>query len=226
MLSLGEVTGKIAGAKDPKAVQIGGPSGVILPIKLSDLEVSFEGLDDVGGMIGSGGLVVISQTQCVVDTAFFLIDFSAKQSCKRCKVCRDGLSESVAILKGMTAGQGSEDDIEKLKYWANLSKTQAFCGLGRTAFNPITSSLMFFADEFKAHSEGRCPSLVCRSLVSYEIIFDRCQGERCCLLTCPGNAIRGSYGKPGHIVSRLCQKCGMCVTTCPYSAVKKISPAV
>lgn len=218
------ITENIVEAKMPQAIQIGGPSGVILPPSLFDLEVSFEGLDSVGGMIGSGGIVVIDETQCVVETASYLTAFSAEQSCKRCRVCRDGLKESAAILSNLTSGKATQEDIGKLHQWAQASKTQTLCGLGRTAFNPVISSLRFFADEFEAHITGRCPSLSCKDLIAYEIIEQRCQGERCCLLTCPGNAIKGRYGKPGHIVARLCQKCGMCMTSCPYSAVQKVSP--
>ncbi|NTU90163.1 MAG: NADH-quinone oxidoreductase subunit F, partial [Actinobacteria bacterium] len=224
--SLGTLVVDIASAQNPKAVQIGGPSGVILPTSLSELEISFEGLDEVDGMMGSGGLVVISETQCVVDTTQYLLAFSSKQSCKRCSVCRDGSAESAELLKRITCGQGSLGDIEKLREWAELSKKRNLCGLGRTAFNPVISGLRYFMDEYLAHIEGRCPGLVCRELISYEIDETRCQGERCCLLTCPGNAIKGSFGKPGHIVSRLCQKCGMCIVSCPYKAVRVKSPAV
>lgn len=221
---LGVIINDIAQARESKAVQIGGPSGAILPSSLSDLEISFEGIDDVDGMMGSGGFVVIGETQCVVDTAAYLLAFSAQQSCKCCKTCREGLEGSAEILTRMTRGQGLFEDIEKLVEWSELCRKHALCGLGRDALNPVQSSLRFFADEYKAHIDGRCPSLVCKELIFYEIDTSRCQGERCCLLTCPGNAIKGRFGKPGHIEQRLCQKCGMCIATCPYSAVRKTSP--
>ena len=224
--TLGVVVNDIACAKDPKAVQIGGPSGAILPAALADLPVSFEGLAGVDGMMGSGGFVVISASQCVVDTASYLVHFSAGQSCRKCKPCRDGLDECALIYERITAGQGTPADLERLQEVAERNCSSKLCGLGRTSLSPVLSSLHYFRDEYEAHLGGCCPGLVCRNLISYVIDETKCQGERCCLLTCPGNAVKGRFGKAGHIVGRLCQKCGMCMVTCPYGAVRKVSPAV
>ena len=215
----------IAHAKDPKAVQIGGPSGAILPTSLSDLEISYEGLAGVNGMMGSGGFVVIGTNQCVVDTASYLVHFSAGQSCRKCKPCRDGLDESSVIFERITQGDGTPADLDRLEEIATRNCSSKLCGLGRTSLSPVLSSLHYFRDEYEAHLNKCCPGLVCKSMVSYEIDETKCQGERCCLLTCPGNAVKGRFGKPGHIVARLCQRCGMCAISCPYGAVRKVSPA-
>lgn len=224
--ALGTVVNDIARAVDPKAVQIGGPSGAILPTALADLPVSYEGLAGVNGMMGSGGFVVMSTSQCVVDTASYLVHFSARQSCRKCKPCRDGLDECAAIYERITAGEGVPDDLDRLQQVAERNCASKLCGLGRTSLSPVLSSLHYFRDEYEEHLRGCCPGLVCKSLVSYVIDEKKCQGERCCLLTCPGNAVKGRFGKPGHIVGRLCHKCGMCVVSCPYGAVRKVSPAV
>ncbi len=224
-ISLGAVVGDIACAEDPKAVQIGGPSGAILPATLSDLEMSFEGLSGINGMIGSGGFVVISREQCVVDTASYLVHFSARQSCRKCKPCGDGLDECAEIYERICAGEGTTADLERLQEVAERNCASKLCGLGRTSLSPVLSSLHYFREEYEAHLAKCCPGLTCTALISYVIDEKKCQGERCCLLTCPGNAVKGRFGKPGHIVGRLCQKCGMCAVSCPYGAVKKVSPA-
>ena len=223
-MSLGAIVGDIAGASDPKAVQIGGPSGAILPASLTGLEVSFEGLSGINGMMGSGGFVVIGHDQCVVDTASYLVHFSARQSCRKCKPCREGLDESAAIFERIVAGKGSMEDLDRLRQIAERNCSSKLCGLGRTSLIPVLSSLHYFGDEYEAHVRGTCPGLTCQELISYVIDESKCQGERCCLLTCPGNAVKGRFGKPGHIVERLCQKCGMCMVSCPYGAVRKVSP--
>ena len=222
---LSTIVNDIARAKNPKAVQIGGPSGAILPTALADLEISYEGLAGVNGMMGSGGFVVIGTEQCVVDTASYLVHFSAKQSCRKCKPCRDGLDECAEIFERITAGEGTPEDLARLEEVATRNCSSKLCGLGRTALSPVLSSLHYFRDEYEAHLQKCCPGLVCKDLVSYEIDQTKCQGERCCLLTCPGNAVKGKFGKPGHIVARLCQRCGMCSIACPYGAVRKVSPA-
>lgn len=225
-VDIGTIINEIAKAHNPKAVQVGGPSGAILPANLSGLEMSFEGLAGVGGMVGSGGFVVIDDAQCVVDTASYLVHFSSKQSCRRCRACREGLDECAMILDRITAGTGTTEDMDRLAHIAETNCASNLCGLGRTALAPVLTSLRFFKSEYDAHLQQCCPALVCTALISYVIDENLCQGERCCLLTCPGNAVKGRFGKPGHIVGRLCQKCGMCIVSCPYSAVKKVSPVV
>ena len=224
--SMGTIVNDIGQALNPKAVQIGGPSGAILSALDTELEMSFEGLADAGGMVGSGGFVVIDDSQCVVDTASYLVHFAAKQSCRRCRLCREGLDECAAIFDRITTGEAQADDLDRLRAVSERNCASELCGLGRTALAPVLTSLRYFADEYEAHVQKCCPALVCTALISYVIATDTCQGERCCLLTCPGNAVKGRFGKPGHIVGRLCQKCGMCIVSCPYGAVKKVSPVV
>lgn len=222
---LSHIVVDVAHATHPKAVQIGGPSGAILPTSLVDLEISYEGLSGINGMMGSGGFVVIGDNQCVVDTASYLVHFSARQSCRKCKPCRDGLDECAELFERIASGQGAVEDLERLEAIAERNCSSKLCGLGRTALSPVLSSLHYFRDEYEAHLEKCCPGLVCAALVSYEIDQTKCQGERCCLLTCPSNAVKGKFGKPGHIVARLCRKCGMCSIACPYDAIRKVSPA-
>lgn len=224
--TLESVVFEIGKASNPKAVQIGGPSGTILPVSLKNLQISYEGLDSVDGMMGSGGFVVIGNDRCVVETAKYLVAFSEKASCKKCHACREALRECAAILERICAGEGCEEDLIRLEELSLKTRSSKLCGLGRTALNPVLSSLRHFHEEYQAHLRGECPGLTCEKLVSYEIDSTKCQGERCCLLTCPGNAIKGPFGKPGRIVSRLCQKCGMCAISCPYSAVRKVTPAL
>ncbi len=214
----------IAGASNPKAVQIGGPSGAILPVDDTDLSISYESLGNVGAMVGSGGLVVLSEEQCVVDTVAYLVRFSLRQSCGRCRACREGLTEAIELLDKICAGEASEDDLALLEKIARETcADKSLCGLGGMALNPVLTSLDYFKDEYNAHLQGRCPGLVCKKLISYVIDQQRCQGERCCLTMCPGNAIKGAFGKPGRIVERLCQKCGSCMEACCYGAVKKVT---
>lgn len=224
-VTLGKIVDDIACAKEPKAVQIGGPSGAILPVGMSDIELTFEGLAHVGGMMGSGGFVVLSQRQCVVETALFLTTFSRAQSCLKCKLCRDGMEEAASILRRLCEGVGEEADLVRLEELAlSCAADKSLCGLGRMGLNPMITSLRHFPEEYRAHLEKTCPAHACRDLISYVIDPTKCQGERCCLLSCPGNAIRGPFGKPSRIVERLCQKCGTCVSACCYGAVKTVSP--
>lgn len=223
-VGVGALVRDVAQATDPKAVQIGGPSGAILPADGRGLDVSFESLGAAGAMVGSGGFVILGEEHCVVDTAAYLTRFSQSQSCGRCRGCREGLGEAADILGRVCAGQAGEDDLARLRVVAEATCADGtLCGLGRMALRPLLTSLDHFEEEYRAHLEGRCPSLACKELVSYVIDESKCQGERCCLGTCPGNAIKGPFGKPGRIVPRLCQKCGSCLTTCCYGAVKKVT---
>lgn len=225
-IRLGEMLSDLAQAREPKAVQIGGPSGGIVPADWEDLEISFEGLDHAGAMMGSGGFVVIEKDECVVETARYLASFAARQSCGQCRSCREDARACADILREITEGRGTPEDLDELRRLCGELRRGSLCGLGKSAANPLDTSLRYFEEEYRAHLTGCCPGLSCERLVSYVIEAEKCQGERCCLNTCPGNAIKGPFGKPGRIVGRLCQKCGMCVVYCPYGAVKKVSPAV
>ena len=221
--SIGEIVETIGGTTEVKAVQIGGPSGAILPARLSNLPVDYENLQAAGGIMGSGGLVVLDHKQCVVDTVHYFLDFSARESCGKCKPCRDGLKECRAILEKISSGQGEVKDLEELEQIAAYIAAKSFCGLGKMAAGPVLSSLRYFRQEYEEHLNGHCYALVCKPLIHFEIIPERCQGERCCLQSCPGNAIKGAFGKPGRIEERLCTKCWMCTTSCPYDALRVYS---
>jgi NAD-dependent dihydropyrimidine dehydrogenase PreA subunit len=192
-------------------------------MSLANISVDYESLHDVGGILGSGGFVVIGEDRCTVDTALYFARFAADESCGRCRACREGSAKCVALLERITAGEGGGADLQELQAVAEDMAAKSLCGLGKSTATPILTSLKYFADEYQAHLDGRCPGLTCQALIRYEIIPERCQGERCCLQTCPGNAIKGRFGKAGTISERLCQKCGMCMLYCPYAAVRIVS---
>ena len=216
----------LAGASvEAKAVQIGGPSGGILPLVGDDTPVDYESLAALGAIMGSGGFVVIGREQCMVDIALYFMRFSRDSACGRCKGSVASIVRCIEILDALTRGIGSAAYIDELRDVAESIQRKALCGLCKSAGNVVLSALRGFLNEFEAHTLGMCPGLTCRDLISYEIDRSRCQGERCCLLTCPGNAIKGRFGTPGRILGRLCQKCGMCAISCPYGAVRKVTPA-
>lgn len=201
-----------------KALQIGGPSGVILPVA-QEFSLDFESLDAYGGSIGSGGIVVLGMRSCVVDTVKFLTAFCLKESCGQCKACRDGLGHAVEILERFCEGEASEDDLCALADVAQALEEGSLCGLGRMAARPIQSSLRFFKGEYAAHMQGSCPGLTCKKLIRFCVNAKKCIGCRCCKPTCPTNAMKGRYGKPSNVIERLCIRCWMCASTCPYGAV-------
>jgi NADH:ubiquinone oxidoreductase subunit F (NADH-binding)/NAD-dependent dihydropyrimidine dehydrogenase PreA subunit/(2Fe-2S) ferredoxin len=203
-----------------KAVQIGGPSGAILPISLGNLPIDYDNLQATGAIMGSGGLVVLGQKHCVVDTARYFLDFSVMESCGKCTPCREGLADCAAILERITSGQAKADELEQLERLSSYVADNSLCGLGKMAPGPVLTSLRYFREEYEQHLQGHCPALVCKPLIHFEIIQSKCHGERCCLATCPGGAVKGSFGKPGHIVERLCMKCWMCTISCPYGAIR------
>lgn len=226
-MPLRAVVDMAGGAEGAKGVQVGGPSGGVLPLGAGadeNVGVDYESLSASGAIMGSGGFVVIGADQCMVDIALYFLRFSQREACGRCRGAAEGIERCIGILEGLTHGAGTSADIDALRTEAAAIAGHALCGLCKSAANVVLSALRSFADEFEAHVHGRCPGLTCRDLVSYEIDQTRCQGERCCLLTCPGNAVKGRFGTPGRIVTRLCQKCGMCAVSCPYGAVRKVTP--
>lgn len=206
-----------------KALQIGGPSGGILPTSLLDVPVDYEGLAQLGAIMGSGGLVVLGQGQCVVDTALYFLHFTAAESCGKCTPCRDGLTEAAALLEEISSGKGQEADLDKLEDLGRYVAKTSLCGLGKTAPNPLLTSMRYFHEEYAEHLAGHCPALVCKPLLHFEVIRRMCNGCRCCLPTCPSGALKGKYGKPFDISEPLCTKCWMCTQTCPYNAIKVTS---
>jgi len=223
-----DIGGGIAKDKQFKAVQIGGPSGGCLPEALLDIPIDYDSLREAGSMMGSGGMIVMDEDNCMVDAARFFLDFSTKESCGKCTMCRLGTLQMLNILEGITAGQGKIEDIDLLLALAEDVKIGSLCGLGKTAPNPVLTTLRYFRDEYEAHVlEKRCPARVCPELTAYYILPDKCD-RACehCVLTCPTEAIKGGKGEVKIIDQEKCSKCGTCMEVCPpeYNAVVKLSP--
>ncbi|HAF17711.1 MAG: NADH-ubiquinone oxidoreductase-F iron-sulfur binding region domain-containing protein [Thermacetogeniaceae bacterium] len=222
-----------SGIKDDKmfkAVQIGGPSGGCLPESSLDLPIDFDSLQEAGAMMGSGGLVVLDEDDCMVEIARFFLDFTQKESCGKCTFCRLGTKQMLDILTDITQGKGSTEDLDILKDLAEDIKMGSLCSLGKTAPNPVLTTLSYFRDEYEAHiNEGRCPALMCKDLISFVIIPEKCS-KLCdvCIGSCPTEAI---YTRPDMLKAIYldkCVKCNNCMVACPpqYKAVIKVSPPI
>jgi len=221
-----KIGGGIPGGKRFKAVQTGGPSGGCIPEELLDLEVGFDELTKAGSMMGSGGMIVMDEDTCMVDVAKYFLDFLIDESCGKCVPCREGVRQMYKILTNITEGKGSEGDIELLEELSEVAIDASLCALGRTAPNPILSTLRYFRDEYEAHiKENRCPAYVCKELIAYHIDPEKCQACMICLRRCPVEAIDGGKKKIHIIDQEKCTKCGTCFEVCPsrFGAVQKIS---
>ena len=221
-----DIGGGIPGGKKFKAVQTGGPSGGVLPENMLDIKVDFDELSRIGSMMGSGGMIVMDETTCMVDVARYFLDFLTDESCGKCTPCREGVHLMLKILNRICTGKGEEGDLEKLEEIADTVQTAALCALGQTAPNPVLSTMKYFRDEYIAHiREKRCPAGVCKSLISYNIDQSRCKGCGICLRNCPVEAISGEKQKPHTINQAKCTKCGTCLEVCPenFGAVIKLS---
>jgi NADH-quinone oxidoreductase subunit F len=223
-----DVCGGIPKKKAFKAVQIGGPSGGCLPESFLDTPIDFDSLTEAGAMMGSGGMVVMDEDSCMVDVARYFLDFTQKESCGKCTFCRIGTRHLLNILDRITKGEGREEDLDLLKMLSEDIKNGSLCGLGKTAPNPVLTSLRYFFDEYEAHvKEKRCPALKCRPLIAYYIDLDKCaRGCEVCAGCCPVEAIFTAKGRKKAIDQELCVKCGECMVACPpeYDAVFKVSP--
>ncbi|MFN3268578.1 MAG: NADH-ubiquinone oxidoreductase-F iron-sulfur binding region domain-containing protein, partial [Zestosphaera sp.] len=218
-----ELAGGPPEGRNVKAVQIGGPSGGCIPADLLDLELDYETLQSYGAIMGSGGLVVIDDTSCMVDVARYFTTFTLAESCGKCLPCRVGMKVVSEILEKITLGAASLEDLEVLKELSEGIVKSSLCALGGTAPNPILSTLRYFRSEYEEHIVGkRCPAKVCSRLVRYEINPTKCRGCAQCAKNCPANAISGSPGKIFRIDQNLCIKCGQCLITCPFGAVVKV----
>jgi len=216
-----DIGGGIPNGKKFKAVQTGGPSGGCIPASLLDIPVEYDTLTSVGAMMGSGGMIVMDEDNCMVDIARFFLDFTVDESCGKCTPCRVGTRRMLEILERITNGKGEEGDIEKLQTLAENIKSSALCGLGQTAPNPVLSTIKFFRDEYEAHiKEKRCPAHHCQALLSY-IITDKCKGCTACARKCPVNCISGEVKKQHVIDQTKCIKCGTCMATCKFGAIIK-----
>ena len=218
--------GGIRKGKKFKAVQTGGPSGGCIPASMLDMPVDFDQLAKAGSMMGSGGMIVMDEDSCMVDMARYFLDFLAFESCGKCVPCREGIRQMLKILNRICDGKGVESDIRMLEELADLLKDASLCALGQTAANPVMSTVKYFRDEYEAHiKEKRCPAGVCKSLVSYFIVPEKCQACQICLRECPVSAIKGEKNIVHVIDQSKCTKCGSCIEVCPakFSAVVKIS---
>lgn len=216
-----DIGGGIRGDRQCKAVQLGGPSGGCVPSDKFDTVIDYKELAATGAIMGSGGMVVMDDTTCMVGMAKFFLDFTAKESCGKCVHCRIGTKRLLEILTRITKGDGKPGDIELLEELCGGVKDGALCGLGQTAPNPVLSTIRYFRDEYEAHiNEKRCPVGECRELLTYSIDKDECRGCTLCAKKCPAGAISGTLKSPHEIDRDVCIKCGQCVTLCRFGAIK------
>ncbi len=214
-----EIGGGIPKNKQLKAVQTGGPSGGALPESLMDIPIEYETLVEAGSMMGSGGMVVIDEDNCMVDICRFYLDFTVEESCGKCTPCREGTKKMLEMLDIISSGKGTLEDIDKLENLARMIKNSSLCGLGQSAPNPILSMLDKFRPEFEAHVvEKTCPGGVCKPLIRYEVL-DNCIGCTQCARNCPVNCISGSVKQLHEIDTSTCIKCGVCKNICPVDAI-------
>ena len=224
-----EIGGGIPNGKKFKAAQTGGPSGGCIPATLLDTPVDYDSLIAIGSMMGSGGLIVMDEDNCMVDMAKFFLEFTVDESCGKCTPCRVGTKRLLELLDKITQGNGTLEDIDKLEELCNYIKQNSLCGLGQTAPNPVLATLKFFRDEYIAHVVDKvCPAGVCKGLINYSIDKDKCIGCGKCAKNCPADAIvRTDYIAPGHklasfaIDTSKCVKCGACVAGCKFNAISK-----
>jgi NADH-quinone oxidoreductase subunit F len=214
-----EIGGGIAGGRALKAVQVGGPSGGCVPASLADTPVDYEALTAVGAIMGSGGLVVLDDADCMVEIARYFLEFTQDQSCGKCTFCRIGTRRMLDILERLCAGEGKRGDLEALEDLAWKVKRGSLCGLGKTAPNPILTTLRYFRDEYEAHLEKRCPAGRCKALVHYTITDD-CIGCTLCAQHCPAEAIAMKPYEKHEIDDTKCTRCDTCRKVCPSDALR------
>ncbi len=215
-----EIGGGVPGGHTFKAAQTGGPSGGCIPAKLIDTPIDYDNLIAIGSMMGSGGLIVMDETTCMVDIAKFFLEFTVDESCGKCTPCRMGTKRLLEILNKITSGNGTLEDIDKMEELCYYIKENSLCGLGQTAPNPVLSTLKYYRDEYEAHVvEHRCPAGACKALTNYSIVADKCKGCTLCARNCPVGAISGSVKQPHVIDTTKCIKCGVCMEKCKFGAV-------
>ncbi|MDN5332591.1 MAG: NADH-quinone oxidoreductase subunit [Tepidanaerobacteraceae bacterium] len=214
------IGGGIKGDRKIKAVQLGGPSGGCIPESLLDTPVDYESIVKTGAIMGSGGMIVMDETTCMVDMARFFLDFTQKESCGKCTHCRIGTKRMLEILERICQGRGKEEDLDILEELAMNVKEGSLCGLGQTAPNPVLTTLKYFRNEYEAHIKDRkCPAKQCKALITYRIDPEKCKSCGLCARKCPVNTIKGSKGQPYEIIQENCTKCGTCMEVCRFGAV-------
>ncbi|BCG48222.1 NADH-ubiquinone oxidoreductase chain F [Citrifermentans bremense] len=221
-----KIGGGVPNGKKFKAVQTGGPSGGCIPEEYLDVKVDFDELMKMGAMMGSGGMIVMDEDTCLVDIARYFLEFLSDESCGKCVPCREGIRQMLKVMTAITQGKGKEGDIELLENMAMATQGAALCALGKTAPNPVLSTLKYFRHEYEAHiKEKRCPALSCKELIAFHIEPAKCKGCGSCLRKCPANAIEGGK-KTIHVIDQeKCTKCGTCIEACPaaFQAISKLS---
>ncbi|HLE40593.1 MAG TPA: NADH-quinone oxidoreductase subunit NuoF [Nitrospirota bacterium] len=218
-----DIGGGIEGGRKLKAVQTGGPSGGCIPSSMAETTLDYESLGKVGSIMGSGGMVVLDETDCMVNIAKYFLEFTKSESCGKCIPCRVGTKRLLEILTRITEGKGREGDIDLLETLSSDVKTSSLCGLGQSAPNPVLSTIRYYRDEYEAHiRDKRCPAGVCKDLLTYSIIAEACKGCTACTRVCPTGAITGEKKKPHVLNQDICIKCGACFETCKFKAIKKV----
>lgn len=218
-----DIGGGIPNGRKFKAAQTGGPSGGCIPEQYLDTPIDYESLSAIGSMMGSGGLIIMDDTTCMVNLARFFLDFTVDESCGKCPPCRIGTKRMLEILERLVAGKGKDGDIEKLEKLALNIKRSSLCGLGQTAPNPVLSTLKYFRDEYEAHIyEKRCPAGECKAMTRVVIDKTKCKGCSLCSKSCPVGAITGELKSPFEINQDKCIKCGVCIAKCPFKAIARV----
>jgi NADH-quinone oxidoreductase subunit F len=215
-----DIGGGVAGGRAFKAVQTGGPSGGCIPESMLDLSVDFDTLTKYGAMMGSGGMIVMDDTSCMVEVARYYVNFLSEESCGKCTPCREGLRQMLAILTDICEGRGQGGDVELLERLGRTLQDSSLCALGKSAPNPVLTTIRYFRDEYDAHiREHRCPAGVCRKLTRFHIDAEKCVGCTACAKACPTGAITGVIKQPHVIDQPKCIACGSCRTACRFDAV-------
>ena len=215
-----EIGGGIAGGRDFKAVQTGGPSGGCIPAGYLDTPVDYDSLGALGSIMGSGGMIVMDDRDCMVNIAKYFIDFTKDESCGKCTPCREGTLRLGEILEAVTAGKGQDEDLDRLSKMSELIKKTSLCGLGQTAPNPVLTTIRYFRDEYLAHvRDHKCPAGVCKPLITFTVIENKCTGCQACRLKCPVEAVEGAKKQLHTIIQDQCIKCGTCYDVCKFDAI-------
>ncbi len=216
-----DICGGVPNGKKFKAAQTGGPSGGCIPYTLLDTPIDYENLMAIGSMMGSGGLIVMDEDNCMVDICKFYMEFCVDESCGKCAPCRIGNMRLLELLTKFTEGKATMSDIDTLEKLSKHIKATSLCGLGQSSPNPILSTLKYFREEYEAHTRGECPAHACKKLMSYEINPSKCKGCGLCAKNCPVKAISGEVRSPFKIDKNKCIKCGVCASNCPFKAIER-----